>query len=74
MLYLIMELAICRLPFTVDKFKCMRSISIHVTEAVWDSTIAEQERDLMRGLRTQRDEIPKHVHVLVYVFGHVGIM
>ena len=68
-----MELAVCRPPFAVDKFKCMRSISIHVTVAVRDPTIAEQERDLMCGLRTQRDEIPKHVHILCVV-DHMGIM
>ena len=35
-----------------------------MTMAVRDPTIAEQERDLVRGLGTQRDEIPEHVRVL----------
>ena len=36
-----------------------------MSEPIWDSTIAEQERDLVCGLGTQCDEIPKHVHILV---------
>ena len=43
----------------------MTSIAIHVLVAIRNATITEQETHLMGSLRTQGDEIPEHVRVLI---------
>lgn len=48
-----MELAVDALPISVDQFEGVRAIAIHVTVAVWQTSIAEQERHLQRGYRTE---------------------
>ena len=60
-----MELAVHGLSMTVDQLECMGAVAVHVTVAVRDPAIAEQERDLVSGLGTQRDEIPEHVRILM---------
>ena len=60
-----MELAIDWLSFAIYKFECVRAITIHVTIAIRDATIREQERNLVSGLGPQTNEIPKHVRVLL---------
>ena len=33
--------------------------------AIGDAPVAEEEGDLVDGLRAKRDKVPEHVHVLV---------
>lgn len=44
--YLIVELAVHRLPLSVDQFESVRSVSVHMTVAIWNPPIAEEERHL----------------------------
>ena len=60
-----MELAVDSLPFCIHHFESVTSISIHVLVAIRNAAIGKQEADLMGGLRTQGDEIPEHVRVLI---------
>ena len=62
--YLDMELAIDSLPLVIHQFEGVASISIHILVSIRNTAITEQEAHLMSGLRTQSDEIPKHVRVL----------
>ena len=62
-----MELAVDSFTILVDQFERVGAVPVHVGVAVWDPTIGEQERDLVSGLGTQRDEVPKHVCILEYI-------
>ena len=59
-----MELAVDGLSILVDHLEGVGAIAIHVTMAIGDAPITEQERDLVGGLRTKGDEVPEHVGVL----------
>ena len=61
---LVVELAVDRLPIPVHQFEGMRSIAVHVPEAIGDAPVAKQKRDLVGRLGTEREEVPEHVHVL----------
>ena len=50
----------------VDPLKRVRSEAVHVAEGQRDAAIAEQNRELMGGLGTQREKIPD-------VFGFLDI-
>ena len=60
-----MELAVNSFLLVINHFESMTSIAIHVLVAIRNATITEQETHLMGGLRTQGDEIPEHVRVLI---------
>ena len=59
-----MEFTPASFPVLIDKFESMASIAIHVAITFWSSTITEQKHDLMCGLWSQGNEIPKHIWVL----------
>ena len=59
-----MELAVDGLSFVIHHFKGVTTITIHVLIAIRNAAITEQKAHLMGGLRTQCDEIPKHVRIL----------
>ena len=61
-----MELAIDSLFLGIDKLEGMGAIPVHVPIPVWDTTVREQERDLVGSLWTQADEVPEHVGILPY--------
>ena len=60
-----MEFTIIALSIFVDHFEGMRSIAIHVTIPVRNSPVTEQKGDLVGGLRTQGNEIPEHISILI---------
>ena len=62
--YLDMKLAVDSFAFVIHQFEGVASIPIHVLISIRNTTITEQEADLMSGLRTQSDEIPEHVRIL----------
>lgn len=45
-MYLVVELAVHRLSLSIDQFESVRSVSVHMTVAIRNSPIAEQERHL----------------------------
>lgn len=45
-----MELAVYRLTACIDHFEGMRAVAIHVTVAIRQSSIAEQEGHLAQGI------------------------
>ena len=59
-----MELAVDTLALLVHQFESVRAVPIHVSVPVRDPSVTEQERDLVGGLRAERDEIPEHIHIL----------
>ena len=59
-----MKLAVDSFPFVIHQFEGVASIPIHVLISIRNTTITEQEADLMSGLWTQSDEIPEHVRIL----------
>ena len=59
-----MKLAVDSFAFVVYQFEGVASIAIHVLISIRNTTITEQEADLMSGLWTQSDEIPEHVGIL----------
>ena len=59
-----MELAVDTVALLVDQLEGVAAVAVHVPEAIGDAPVAKEERDLVRGLRTEGDEVPKHVHVL----------
>ena len=59
-----MELAVYSFSIFVHHFKSVGAVSVHVTIAIRDSPVTEQEGDLVGGLRPQADEIPEHVSIL----------
>ena len=62
--YLVVELAVDGFSVLVDHFEGMGAIAVHVTMAIGDAPITEQERDLVGGLRTKSDKVPEHVGIL----------
>ena len=62
--YLEVKFAIDSHAFVVHQFEGVASIPIHVLISIRNTTITEQEQDLMSGLWTQSDEIPEHVGIL----------
>lgn len=62
--HFVVEFAPDELVVFVDELEGVRSVSVHVTMAVGDAPVAEQEHDLMGRLGSQAQEIPKHVSVL----------
>ena len=62
--YLEVKFAVDSHAFVVHQFEGMASIPIHVLISIRNTTITEQEQDLMSGLWTQSDEIPEHVGIL----------
>ena len=64
LIYLEMEFTPASFSVFIDKFESMTSIAIHVAVTFWSSSITEQKHDLMCGLWTQGNEIPKHIRVL----------
>ena len=48
----------------VDQFEGVGAVAVHVSVAVGDAAIGEEERHLVHRLRPQRDEVPEHVGVL----------
>ena len=59
-----MEFAIHCLVLRIDHLECVAAITIHVTVAIGNTTVAKQEGHLVRCLWTQGNEIPKHVWIL----------
>lgn len=53
--------------FVIDKLEGVRTVAVHVTESVGDSTVAEQKHCLMRSFGTQAYEIPEHVGILKHI-------
>ena len=62
--YLEVKFAVDSHAFVVHQFEGMASIPIHVLISIRNTTITEQEQDLMSGLWAQSDEIPEHVGIL----------
>ena len=62
--YLDMEFAVDSHPFVIHKFEGVTAISIHVLITVRNTTVTEQEANLVSGLWTQSDEIPEHIRIL----------
>lgn len=48
----------------VHQLESVRSITIHMSVTIRNTTAAEQEHHLVSSLWTQTDEIPEHVRVL----------
>lgn len=61
---LVMELAIDRLAVLVDQLEGVWAVAIHVSVAIRDASVTEQEGHLVGGLWAETDEVPEHVHVL----------
>ena len=59
-----MELAVDWLSILVDHLEGVGAITVHVTMAIGDAPVTKEERDLVSGLRTKSDEVPKHVGIL----------
>ncbi len=62
--YLVVELAVDRLPFLVDQLEGVGAEAVHVAVTIRDATVTEEEGDLVGGLGTEGDEVPEHVRVL----------
>lgn len=58
-----MELAVDRFVVRVDQLERVASVSVHEAEAVRRASVGEEEGDLVRRFRSQRDEVPEHVGV-----------
>lgn len=48
-----MELAVETLTVSIDQFEGVRAVAVHVTEAIGQTSIAEQERHLHRAYGTE---------------------
>ena len=59
-----MELAVDSLAIIVHHLESVGAVTVHVTIAVGDSPVTEQEGDLVCGLRPEAEEIPEHVSIL----------
>ena len=59
-----MKLAVDWLSILVHHFESVRTIAIHVTVAIWDTTITKQEGNLMSGLWTKANKVPEHINIL----------
>ena len=62
--YLVVEFAVDTVALLVDQLEGVAAVAVHVPEAIGDAPVTKEERDLVRGLRPEGDEVPKHVHVL----------
>ena len=62
--YLIVEFAVDGLSVLVDHLEGVGAVAVHVTMAIRDAPVTEQERDLVSGLGTKSDEVPEHVGIL----------
>jgi hypothetical protein len=40
---------------------------MHVSEAIWNTPVGEEDHHLVCGFRAQRDEVPEHVSILVTI-------
>lgn len=59
-----MELAVEALASGIDQFEGVRAVAVHVTVAIRQTTIAEQERHLYRGYRRETQDNDKSCKVL----------
>ena len=59
-----MELAVHCLAIFVDQLEGMGPVAIHVSVAIRDATVTEQEGHLVGGLWAEADKVPEHVWVL----------
>lgn len=57
------ELAVVSFALLVGELEGVRAVAVHESVAIRGAAVAEQEHDLVRGLRSQRDEVPEHVGV-----------
>ena len=62
--HLVVELAVDGVFGLVDQLEGMGAIAIHVTVAIGDAPVTEEEGDLVGGLWTKGDEVPEHIHIL----------
>lgn len=54
-----MELAVETFVSGIDQFEGVRAVAIHVTEAIRQTSIAEQERHLHKGYRQKTQDNDK---------------
>ena len=45
----------------IDPLECMGTVSVHVSVAIWSSTVRHENGDLMEGLRGVGPEVPGHL-------------
>lgn len=57
--YLVVELAVHRLALSIDQFKGVRSVSVHMTVAIGNPSITEQERHLYVYIKQHERDIPQ---------------
>ena len=55
--YLVVELAVDRLPILVHHLECVRSVAIHVAIAIRDATVTEQDGHLQRETERGRERV-----------------
>ncbi len=67
--HLHVEFAVDGFSLVIDELECVASISVHVTEPIWSTSVAKQEGDLVGGFRTEGDEIPECIWVLQVCLG-----
>jgi len=58
------DLSVDPLPFLVDEFEGVTAISVHVSVAIGDTTIAEKNHSLMNSLRILTQIVPEHGGVI----------
>lgn len=63
-LHLQVKLAVNCFILVSNQFEGMTSIPIHVAVAVRYSSVAKQERHLVKTLRSKTNEIPEHICIL----------
>ncbi len=61
--YLEMEFNIMDFVLCVNELECVWAVTVHETISIRSTSIREQKWDLVRGLWSQRDKVPKHVGV-----------
>ena len=54
--YLVVELAVDRLPILVHHLECVRSIAIHVAIAIRNATVTEQDGHLRQDKRRRPEK------------------
>ena len=59
-----MEFAVDSFTISINHLKSMAAITIHVGMTIWNTTVTEQETNLVGGLWTEGNEVPKHVWIL----------